>query len=54
MEQEFDSSQYELASDYAWHLERTTGCTENESIVLAAKEYGLSTEELQDYCNSQG
>lgn len=52
MEKEFDSSDFEGASDYAYHLEQTTGISENESLILAAKQYNIKYTDLLDYVNS--
>jgi|AGFT01.1.fsa_nt_gi hypothetical protein len=51
-EKEFDSSDYEGALDYAFHIEQKTQCTETESIMRAAKHYNISWQSLQRYADS--
>lgn len=46
---EFNSSDYELASDYAWHLMQVEQLTETDAIIRAAKQYKISAESLQRY-----
>lgn len=48
-EEEFDSSDYELASDYAWHLMQQEGRTETDALMLAANQYKITYQSLQKY-----
>jgi hypothetical protein len=48
-EEEFDSSSYELASDYAWHLMQTEERTETDALMLAANQYRITYQSLQKY-----
>lgn len=52
MENEFDSSDYEGALDYAFHIEQSQQRTETESIMIAAKAYNISWQSLQRYADS--
>lgn len=52
MEQEFDSSDYEGALDYAFHLEQSMSISETDAIMRAAKHYGIKWESLQKYADS--
>ncbi|QCW18694.1 hypothetical protein SEPL_398 [Salmonella phage SE_PL] len=52
MEKEFDSSDYECALDYAFHIEQTQQRTETEAIMLAAKYYNINWQSLQRYADS--
>lgn len=48
-EGEFDSSDYELASDYAWHMMIHDQIPETDAIIAAAKHYKINPESLQRY-----
>lgn len=52
MDEQFDSSDYEAALDYAFHIEQSQQLTETESIKIAAKHYKISWESLQRYADS--
>ncbi|EIN7543478.1 hypothetical protein LPS12_004819 [Salmonella enterica] len=49
MEHEFDSSNFELASDYSWHLMQKEGKTETDALMQAAHQYNINYVSLQGY-----
>jgi hypothetical protein len=49
MGKEFDSSAYEGASDYAWHMMQYDHLTETDALMCAAKHYKISYKDLQEF-----
>lgn len=52
MEREFDSSDYECACDYAFHMIQHDDISETTAIMRAAKHYNIKWQDLQSYIDS--
>ena len=50
-EQDFDSSDFELASDLAWHMMQHDHLTETDALYKAAREYNINPDSLIRYWN---